>query len=362
MKFIYLFFILFSSYQCLSAQANNEAKHNSSEKTQSVSNSVKPAPQTRNTVPAKIQTPVNKVEKVIPQKKPTATQASALKPTPNSRPTTAQLMQLADIIQKQYNKTKSARFDFEQNYKSPYLPITETSKGQVFFKARNMLWRYNEPASRKKEFYIEGKKFTYHLVNDKQAFTHDCFEQDTLSASISFLWGQGNLKNSFEIKEFQGAVNDQKLKWLTLIPKEKNAPIKSVSLGVDQKTGTVVESIVTDLSNGTNSFRFSNFQINLNIADKTFHFVAAPGVKVQAMPNVECAPPPKQAPQAASTTRAPQKTQAKAQPATTPKKANESSTASAKKISPPLNKVPAEKIVPHTTKNPPSAPALQKHL
>jgi outer membrane lipoprotein carrier protein len=203
----------------------------------------------------------------------------------------AAISQLADAIQKQYNKTHSATFDFEQSYKHPFLPVNETSKGQVFFKSRNMLWRYNEPSDRKKEFFIEGKKFTYHLVKDKLAFTHDCFEKDTLSASITFLWGQGRLKDSFEIKEYQAALASPLLKWITLIPKEKNAPVKSISLGVDPKTAIVVESIVTDLSDGINSFRFSNFKTNPSIPENTFRFKAAPGVKVQPMPNIVCNEP-----------------------------------------------------------------------
>lgn len=248
--------------------------------------------------------------KPMPVSKKAPTQAQK---TPQGAATSAPLGRLPQDIQETYEKTNSATFDFEQSYKSPFVPMSESSKGQVFFKARNMLWRYNEPSDRKKEFYIEGRKFTYHLVSDKQAFTHNCFEKDTLSAAITFLWGHGNLKNSFDIKPFQGPISDPKLKWLTLIPKEKNAPVKSISLGVDPKTAIVVESIVTDLSDGVNSFRFSNFKVNPNIPPKTFQFVAGPGVKVQPMPNVVCPsssstpPVPTKAPVSNATPPAPAK-------------------------------------------------------
>ena len=110
------------------------------------------------------------------------------------------LEKLITDIQKKYANNKSAKFSFEQTYKSPFLPSLEVSKGEVFYKEKNMLWHYDEPKNRQKAFYIAGSKFTYHMISDKIAYTHDCFEQDALSISISFLWGKGNLKNSFVIK------------------------------------------------------------------------------------------------------------------------------------------------------------------
>jgi outer membrane lipoprotein carrier protein len=199
------------------------------------------------------------------------------------------IQKLADAIQKHYNQTSSATFNFTQNYKHPFLPTNETSKGQVFFKARNMLWRYQEPADRQKEFYIADKKFTIYNINEKLAYTNNCFDQDTLSASITFLWGKGRLKESFTIKPYTGAVDPKStLKWLTLIPKEANAPVKSISLGADPKTGLVKESIVIDPSDGINHFVFTNFKSNVVISPATFIFVAKPGVRVQPMPNITC--------------------------------------------------------------------------
>jgi len=199
------------------------------------------------------------------------------------------LNNLVNAIQNYYNKTSAATFDFSQNYKSVIVPTNEISKGKVFFKAGHMLWRYLEPANSQKEFYIADKKFTYYRVNDKIAYTHNCFDQDTLSASITFLWRKGRLRESFIIKAYTGTVDPKSnLKWLTLIPKETNAPVKSISLGADAKTGLVKESIVTDSSNGVSHYVFTNFNAKPKFAANTFDFVAKPGVRVQPMPNVVC--------------------------------------------------------------------------
>lgn len=228
---------------------------------------------------------------------PTAQAAQAKKAAEAKAKEALRLSKLADLVQKQYSNTNSAIFSFEQSYKHPFLAaVNESSKGKVFFKPQRMLWRYTEPADRKKEFYIVGKNLTYYLESDKLAYINKCFEQDTLSASITFLWGKGKIKESFIIEAYPGKVPNEKLNWLRLIPKEKDAPAKSISLGVNSK-GVVTESMVVDQSDGENHFKFSDFHINKDIPEKTFIFVPPAGVLVQPMPHVQCekAPAPKAA-------------------------------------------------------------------
>ena len=196
-------------------------------------------------------------------------------------------------LQKYYTSVTSAQFNFEQTYKTPFLPTLETSKGQVFYKEQKIFWRYDEPKNRQKAFYINGSKMVYHMITDKIAYTNDCFEQDTLSLAISFLWGKGNLKNSFLVKESTDNPNKD-FRWLLLIPKDKNLNIESVSLGIMAKEAKVVESIVLDKAKGRNHFKFSSFLMNpKTLKDDIFVFKPSVGLKVQAMPGITCtkAPP-----------------------------------------------------------------------
>ncbi len=212
--------------------------------------------------------------------------------TPQVDNTKFNLEKLITDIQKKYASNKSAKFSFEQTYKSPFLPSLDISKGEVFYKEKNMLWRYDEPKNRQKAFYIAGSKFTYHMISDKIAYTHDCFEQDALSISISFLWGKGNLKNSFVIKKLLTDIPNKDLRWLLLEPKDKNLNIESVALGIDAKEALVKESLVTDKSKGKNHFKFNNLVTNIDLKDDIFIFKPIPGIKVEAMPNVVCPPKP----------------------------------------------------------------------
>lgn len=199
---------------------------------------------------------------------------------------------LADAIQKKYDSTKTATFDFEQIYQHRFLTVMENSKGTVAYEKApgNMVWQYNEPTNRQKKFFIKGRSFTYYSISDKIAYTHNCYDKDTLSASVTFLLGTGNLKTSFTITALTTPPPNNALSWLALTPKEKNAPITKILLGVNAQS-QVMESLVEDPSGGKNHFKFSNFKTNPKIAEGIFVFNAPPGVVVQPMPNVSCAEP-----------------------------------------------------------------------
>lgn len=246
----------------------------------------KPAP--ANTQPAAPASPEKKPEPATPSAKPEANQQAV--------PTTAvDVAKLTDAIQRQYNTLRSSTFEFEQSYKHPFMNVTETSKGNVAYQklGGKMVWSYLEPKERQKKFFIIGNKFTYYSASDKIAYTHDCYDRDTLSASVAFLLGSGNLKTSFSISLMDGEQFNKALTWLTLVPKEKDAPVKRIFLGVN-KEAKVMESVVEDPTGGKNHFKFINFKTNPKIAASVFVFVPPAGVTVQPMPNVQC--PPKQPP------------------------------------------------------------------
>lgn len=247
--------------------------------------------------PSKLNLPPKAISK-------SATPPLVVKPTAKKTDQTeANLAKLIDAIQRQYNNTKSATFDFDQSYKHPFLAVTENSHGNVSYQKvhGNMVWNYTQPKEKQKKFYISGNQFTYFSVSDKVAYTHNCYNKDTLSASVTFLLGTGSLKDSFTIKPLIGDMPNTALSWVTLIPKEPNAPVSKILLGVN-KDFKVMESVVEDPSGGKNHFKFSNFKTNPKIAASVFVFTPPKGVLVQPMPNVSC---PEAKPKAKDNKKAP---------------------------------------------------------
>jgi outer membrane lipoprotein-sorting protein len=225
--------------------------------------------------------------------KPTATSTTVRANKNNNKAQVKDINKIIDAIQKQYNSTHSASFEFKQSYKHPFLAATEESEGSVFYKriGGKMVWSYTKPDNKQKKFFINGKKLTYYSVPDNVAYEHNCYDQDTLSASVAFLLGRGNLKASFDISAFLGDLPNPSLTWLTLVPKENNSPVKKLYLGVNQRS-TVIESIVEDPSSGKNHFKFLNFKTNpfppISSSVFEFHPPKDKRVLIQSMPNVQC--------------------------------------------------------------------------
>lgn len=223
----------------------------------------------------------------------------------------------ADLVQQHYNKTTSARFSFEQTYRHPFLQIDESSKGVVTYikSTGSMMWDYQEPKTRQKKLFINKNKFTYYA--DKAAYTHNCYDKDALSSSVTFLLGTGNIREAFTISIHNDATLNKSLTWLNLVPKEKNPPIKNIFLGV-AKDGKVMESIVIDRapSSGKNHYKFIDFKINPKppIDPKIFEFVAPPGVLVQNTDHLHCPTPVP----AANVAKQPNSAQSKTTSSTTP--------------------------------------------
>src|SRR5262245_36111445 len=83
---------------------------------------------------------------------------------------------IIEQLQKQYNNTKSAIFNFSQEYTHPIFPADQKSTGQVFYKLGKMKWHYKTPAEREKLFYIRENNLIYYLPKEKLAYEDPCFK------------------------------------------------------------------------------------------------------------------------------------------------------------------------------------------
>jgi outer membrane lipoprotein-sorting protein len=280
-----------------------------------------PKPNAEPTAPKKEETKPVAVKKAPPAKVETAAKPKAVPTVP-----AFDLAALVDKVQTEYIQTKTAIFEFKQVYHHQFLPVNESSTGHGSYKERNMLWRYETPADKQKSFYIQGKNFTYYQPRDQIAFTHNCFEKDTLSASIPFLWGRGNIKQYFIVTKTVSPPSTD-LRWINLVPKESHPQVKSIDLGIDAKLPVVRRSIVKDASGSVSDFTFTNLKTNLAIPDAVFKFVPPEGVRIMPMPGVTC--PEVVAPPTKPSTLPPPKPVAKPAPASAPAPSSTPSTTSA---------------------------------
>lgn len=204
-------------------------------------------------------------------------------PAPPAAGKDARLDGVVDAIQKTYDGTTDFAGSFTQRYTYTLLRRTEESKGEVKFKKPGLMrWDYTQPKA--KAFVVDGKSLWLHSSEDRTAFVNACFKNDGLTASVAFLWGQGKIREQFDVKWFDGVFGDKSDHHLELIPRQGNSIFAKLILVVDPKTSRVKQSIVVDPSGNVNQFIYSNLRFNKGLADKDFSFTPPPGTHTARMP------------------------------------------------------------------------------
>jgi outer membrane lipoprotein carrier protein len=142
-----------------------------------------------------------------------------------------------------------------------------------------MRWEYKQPAS--KLFVTDGSKLYVYEPEEQQVVIQSNFKTAELSTSISFLWGEGRLSDSFTANIAQpdkyGAPKDTNV--LELIPR-RDATYTKLVLVLDPKTNQVTESILYVTSGDTNRFKFKNPKINSGLKNDAFTFTPPAGVEI----------------------------------------------------------------------------------
>ena len=218
-----------------------------------------------------------------PTPKAEANAATAPSQAKGTGKTDAKLDALVDSIQKTYDGTRTFKGQFLQRYTYTLLHRTQESKGSVVFeKPGRMRWDYKEPQA--KSFIVDGKSLWIYQPVDKVAYVNACFQQDGLTASVAFLWGQGKLKEQFDISWFDGVFGDKSDHHLLLSPRSANSIFARLILVVDPKSSRVKQSIVVDPAGNVNQFVYSGLSFNAPVDASTFAFTPPPGINTQRMP------------------------------------------------------------------------------
>ncbi|WP_439329365.1 LolA family protein [Corallococcus sicarius] len=203
----------------------------------------------------------------------TAATASATKPAPKMTP---EVKTLVDRMQAFYEKTGDFKSGFKQDYKYKTFRRTQTSTGTVTYKKPGLMrWEYANPSPR--TFVLAGNKV---YMYDPAAQTLSVAAMDTtqLSASVTFLFGQGKLEQEFAISK--GDCKDCKGTLLVLDPLKTEPRFRQVRLEVDPTTAQVLKSTVVDPDGSENTIAFLDLKTNVGIASDSFKLNPPEGTRV----------------------------------------------------------------------------------
>lgn len=189
----------------------------------------------------------------------------------------ADVKALVDRMQAFYEQTQDFTADFEQRYTYKAFKRTQVSTGTVVFKKPALMrWEYLTPA--KKTFVLAGDKVYAH---DPEAMllTRANVSTNQLSASVTFLWGQGKLAEEFAIEKT--ACKACKGTQLTMTPLQPDPRFKQILLEVDPKSAQVLKSTVIDPDGSENAITFKNTKTNTGVGADTFKLDPPEGTQIQ---------------------------------------------------------------------------------
>ena len=202
--------------------------------------------------------------------------SAALLPV-NAFTMTPDVKALVERVQGFYEKTTDFSADFKQDYTYKAFKRTQTSTGTVIFRKPGLMrWEYEKPA--KKTFVLAGDR-VYAYDPEAQLLTRASIGTNKLSASVTFLFGQGKLADEFAITQKECKTCTGTL--LVLNPLKPDARFQRVLLEVDPKTSQVLKSTVIDPDGSENAISFLNLKTNVGIDEKAFKLTPPPGTQVQ---------------------------------------------------------------------------------
>ena len=186
---------------------------------------------------------------------------------------------VAERVQAFYNRTRTFRADFRQEFTIKAHNQKKTSEGRVAFeKPGKMSFTYTQPTGNR--VVSDGKVLKVYEAENRQMFEQQV-DRSQYPAALAFLMGEGNLQESFDLRLLDARAMGVEGAWvLEGTPKEPTPAYQKVLLYVDMATAQVRRVLIIDAQGNRNRFDFSNPVVNTKIPAREFSFTPPPGTQV----------------------------------------------------------------------------------
>lgn len=186
--------------------------------------------------------------------------------------------QVADSVQKFYDRTKTFKAGFKQRYHVKAYNKQKDSKGTVVFeKPGKMSWRYTNNGNR---VVSDGKIIKVYEADNKQMY-EQTMKNSQYPAALAFLVGGGNLKKEFKLRK----LNSRQMKFeggyvLEGVPKDPTPAYQKILLYVDGGTYQVRRVLLLDAQGNRNRFDFVAPSVNQKVPPGEFKFTPPAGTQI----------------------------------------------------------------------------------
>jgi len=181
-------------------------------------------------------------------------------------------------VQEVYDKARTFNAGFKQHYRANAYDKTKDSTGAVFFeKPGKMSWRYTNNGNR---VVSDGKLIKIYEKENKQMYEQP-LDKSQYPAALSFLTGQGKLKESFNFSKQDSKQMKYESGYVLLgKPKQPTASYDQVYFYIDARTFLVRRVVIQDTQQNRNTFDFVGQKVNTKPPQGEFQFTPPPGTSV----------------------------------------------------------------------------------
>jgi outer membrane lipoprotein carrier protein len=194
--------------------------------------------------------------------------------------------EIVERVQKVYQDTRNFRADFSQKLTLRATKRKRRAGGRVYFQKPYRFRFVYTRGEDKKVVVSDGKKVWTYMLDERQVRI-DPFSPK-LANSVRFLWGEGNLREQFEIRRHEGKEYGRPGDpLLELVPKADEGYYKKLIFVIDPATFEVRETVVFDPVGNVNHMAFANVKRNVEMAAKLFRFKTPKGAQVVRSPELK---------------------------------------------------------------------------
>lgn len=198
------------------------------------------------------------------------------------------LEKLVTRVQATYENKADVSAAFEQTYVDSLRGTARVETGRLWAKRDGRVrWTYFKPV--RKDFVYTGVVAYFYEPDSAQVTVFEHFEESQLSEALRFLWGQGDLRVSFDIQpcaaECKRAQAGQTV--LVLWPKRPLPTVDKILLVVDEANAKVLRSVVLDPLGNETRYALSDYETVVSLDPKLFEFVVPDGVSILQAPSAK---------------------------------------------------------------------------
>lgn len=176
---------------------------------------------------------------------------------------------LATSVENHYKTLNSWRADFIQTTFIEILNDNIQKKGSIAVSRPNKIHiEYKDP---KKVYVSDGKKLWIYK-DDLTAWEFNQAGKIISEEALSFLSGLKNLSILFDVMEKSdepSGIKNRQLKKLSLVPKNKNAAMLKITLGIDSQN-QVKEAVLFNISGNVSHYEFQNTALDAQLDPQLF--------------------------------------------------------------------------------------------